>query len=179
MHKEQYVNLQKYFHAHKAQRRLAHFFAMQVVFFYVLLPFFLAWSERGREFIVATGLALIIAWGILVQLIAYLWPTARPYQKYKFLPAGGSGLFSDIDKHFDSFPSGHITALVVLTLIMFLFNSPLAWVSLLVTVLVATARVLLGYHYARDILGGFLVAILVVSLLHILGVFGFISSLVS
>ncbi len=179
MDKDQYLNLQKYFQSHKVLRRLAHFFAMQVVAIYVLVPFFLVWSERGREFIAATGLALVVSWGVLVQLIAFLHPTARPYQKYGFVPAGGDGLFSGLDTRLDSFPSGHVTALIALTLMIILFNSPLAWLSFFITVLVATARVLLGYHYLRDVLGGLLLAILVVYLLHIFGVFGFIFALVS
>lgn len=179
MTKDQYLNLQKYFQAHQASKRLAHFFAMQVIFFYILLPFFLVWNELGREFIVASGLALVVSWGVLVQLIAFLHPVARPYQQYGFMPAGGSGLFSDIDKHLDSFPSGHITALVVLTLLMFMFDGPLVWVSLVTTILVAISRVILGYHRVRDMFGGLFLAISVVYILHILGVFLFIFDLIN
>lgn len=179
MNKKQYLYLQKYFHSHKIVGKVVHFFAMQIVVLYVLLPFFLVWSEWGREFIIASGLALVVSWGMLVQLIAFLYPTARPYQQYEFVPAGGSGLFSDIDIRRDSFPSGHVTALLVLTLIMFLSNISLAWVSLLVVVLVAIARVLLGYHYVRDMFGGLILAVLVIYVLHICGIFGFIFAMVS
>jgi undecaprenyl-diphosphatase len=141
------------------------------VFAYVAMPFILVWFRVGREFVLSAGAALILSWGVCVQLIAFCFPKKRPYQEFGFIPLAGKGLFSRIDTRYDAFPSGHTTALITLTLVAWLFSPPLALLSLVLAFITATCRVLLGYHYISDILGGVMIAGVVVFALNSTGIF--------
>ncbi len=178
MSKDQYKDIHTYLSSRRALVRLLDFFATKVVYAYVALPFCVAWFKEGRQFIAMAGVALVLGWGVLVQLIAYLFPHKRPYQQFAFKPLAGKGLFSRIDTRYDSFPSGHTTALTILTLIMALYSIPLAIVSVAVVLLTMASRVLLGYHYPTDTVGGFFIAAFVVLSLQYSGFFGLIMTLV-
>lgn len=141
---------------------------------YVLLPFVLVWFPAGRAFIALAGAALIVSWGIVVQGIAVLFPRPRPYQKFKFTPLAGKALFSRVDARFDAFPSGHTTAIATLTLVIGFFSLPLALISGLILLLTALSRIMLGYHYPKDVIGGLVIASAVVCMLQYTGVFAYI-----
>lgn len=141
---------------------------------YVLLPFVLVWFPAGRAFIALAGAALIVSWGIVVQGIAVLFPRPRPYQKFKFTPLAGMALFSRVNTRFDAFPSGHTTAIATLTLLIGFFSVPLALVSAVILLLTALSRIMLGYHYPKDVVGGLIIAGVVVYALEYTGVFAYI-----
>lgn len=172
MTKGQYAYLHAYLTPHRGLVRLLDFFATKVVYAYVVLPFCVVWFSSGRQFIAMAGVGLAIGWGVLVQLVAYMFPGKRPYQKFGFKPLAGKGLFSRIDERYDSFPSGHTTALTILTLTIALFSTPFAILSAAIVLLTMASRVLLGYHYPKDVLGGFFLAVLVVIGLQYGGIFG-------
>ncbi len=151
---------------------------MRVIYAYVCLPLVLAWTPLGRQLMVSIGLSLIVGWGILVQTVSFLFPVPRPYQKYKFIPVAGEGLFSDIEKRRDSFPSGHITSLAIISMLLFAYLPAAGVISFIILILASASRVALGYHYVADMIGGIAIAYIVLFGLSILGVFGFITSFI-
>lgn len=174
MTKDHYLYLRTYLASHKFFVRTLDFFAGQVVYAYVALPFLLIWFRTGRAFIALAGAALIVSWGMVVHGIALLLPCPRPYQKFKFIPLAGKALFSRVDTRFNAFPSGHTTAIATLTLVIGYFSVPLALISGVVLLFTALSRILLGYHYPQDVIGGFVIASVVVYMLQFTGVFGYI-----
>lgn len=174
MSKDQYLQVQAYLATRTFFVRVLDFFAGQVVYVYVVLPFLLIWFPAGRAFIALAGAALIISWGVVVQLIALLLPYPRPYQKFKFTPLAGKALFSRVDSRFDAFPSGHTTAIATLTLVIGFFSLPFALVSGVILLCTALSRVMLGYHYPKDVIGGLVIASGVVWALHYSGFFEYI-----
>ncbi len=178
MRKTQYQKIQKYLLKHQWLVPFLDFFATKVTYVYVISALFFLWSPLGRQVGYSVALSLFIAWGICVQACAYVFPLRRPYQMYGFTPLAGKGVFSQIDDNHDSFPSGHAVALAVATIFLFVISIPLGIVSLCVLGLSACARVVLGYHHAVDITAGVLLGTLVVSALHMIGLYAYIVTVI-
>ena len=169
MQKKHYVQINQWLRNHKTVHALLDFFATRIVFLYVCIPFVLVWFVTGREYITLAGVGLLVAWGIVVQLIGLVLPVRRPYQAYGFVPSAGKGLFSHVDEQYDSFPSGHTTALGVLTVAALWFSPALALVSLVITLCTAGARVFLGYHYVQDVVAALVLSSVVMLVLQYSG----------
>lgn len=65
-----------------------------------------------------------------------------------------------------AFPSSHLSAAVVLTLLAWRYKNPLAMVLLIFLPLMAIAAINLGYHHALDCLAGFIIG----GLLFLMGI---------
>lgn len=173
MRKTQYQKIQKYLSEHAWLVSFLDFFATKVTYLYVISALFFLWTPLGRQVGYSVAVSLFIAWGICAQVCASLFPLRRPYQMYKFTPLAGKGVFSQVDEDHDSFPSGHTVALAVATIFLFIVSVPLGLCSLGVLLLSAGARVVLGYHHLVDITAGVLLGTLVVSVLHVIGLYAY------
>lgn len=60
-----------------------------------------------------------------------------------------------------SFPSEHATVFMAITVSMFLINKKAGFVFLFLTILIGLSRVVIGVHYPVDIIGGFVVGIII------------------
>jgi membrane-associated phospholipid phosphatase len=69
--------------------------------------------------------------------------------------------------------------LAIITGVTAFYSPSLAAVSSVLTVLAALCRVLLGYHFVKDVVGGLVVAGLTVGLLQYFGVFAYIVAKIS
>ncbi|MFB4213452.1 undecaprenyl-diphosphatase [Shouchella sp. JSM 1781072] len=67
-----------------------------------------------------------------------------------------------------SFPSNHTLAAFTIALSIFLFHKKVGTVLLVLATFIGFSRIFLGHHYPLDVLGGFVIALLVVSLLKLL-----------
>jgi membrane-associated phospholipid phosphatase len=179
MQQHQYVAVSAFLRIHTTILEFLHFFATEVIYGYVALPFVLVWSSAGRQYVVIAGVGLIVAWGIGVQAVALFLPRWRPYQEYKFRPLGGTGIFSHTHTTPNAFPSGHTTALTMLTLTALLFSPWLGVLSACITLCTAAARVLLGYHFVRDIFAGLALSVLIFAALYYSGLIGYILAFIS
>lgn len=178
MRKVHYQRVQKYLKSHLWLVYILDLFATKIIYLYVFSTLFFLWSPLGRQVGYSVAISLLISWGICVQACAYVFPLRRPYQMYGFTPLAGKGIFSHIDTNHDSFPSGHMVALSVATIFLFVVSVPLGLCSLLVMGLTATARVLLGYHHVVDMTAGILMGTLVVSVLHVVGLYAYIVAVI-
>ena len=116
-----------------------------------------AWrSLRARASYV---LACVVVSGILVQLVKHMVGRARP----KLLDTLGTAHFDlfSIKASLASFPSGHATSIVALAVALGLLAPPVGRWLLLVAFAVGASRVIVGAHYASDVLGGAALGLLV------------------
>jgi membrane-associated phospholipid phosphatase len=178
MRKSQYEKTQIYLTSHAWLIPLLDFFSTKVTYLYMASAVLFLWTPFGRQVGYSLAISLFVAWGICTQACAYVFPLRRPYQKYGFTPLAGRGMFSRIDGDYDSFPSGHAVALAVVTIFLFVVSLPLGLSSLLVLGLSALSRVVLGYHYMVDITAGILLGTLVVSTLHMIGLYAYIVTVI-
>jgi undecaprenyl-diphosphatase len=114
------------------------------------------WKLASASALAAAGLALLIN-----QLIAKLWHRGRPYQAHRvYHPYAHS--------HDPSFPSDHASAAFGIAFAVLLYDRVVGAVFIVIAVLIAVGRVVLGAHYPGDVLAsvavGFLAAIVVARL---------------
>ena len=98
---------------------------------------------------------------LAVSAVRFLINAPRPYELYDFYEKKPK------DKHGKSFPSRHVYSAFVIATLAFVYSSPLGVSLALIGVSLATARVLLGIHFIRDVVAGALIGI-------ISGIFGII-----
>lgn len=99
--------------------------------------------------------ALIIARIIISPLIYLFYNRQRPYQNLQFTPPT-SWLFSKTTKSYNSFPSDHAISFSAMSSVLIYAFPFLAWVLLPVIILSGIARIILGYHYVSDVVGGWI-----------------------
>lgn len=161
MNREQYLHYQEFFRTHKAWLVLAGFFSTHVVWLYLFSLGYFLWASETRE----VGLILVVGAGlaklVLAKMVSSFLPRPRPYQVFGFSPVAGLGLFTKFVDTKDSFPSGHAAAMTTITFLLFPFSSSLAVVSMVLVLLNGIFRMLLGFHFARDVFAGVVLGFLV------------------
>ncbi|MBP9686475.1 MAG: phosphatase PAP2 family protein [Candidatus Doudnabacteria bacterium] len=176
MTKEWYQQWQAYFKRHAGVAWLVEVLATRLAALTILVPVILVWYPLGRLYVAWTGINLVVGWLFLVQLIAHVFPQQRPYQRFEFVPVRGRGFFSNLDTRLDAFPSGHTTALCIIAFSVGVFSVGWAVLFVLLAFAAGAARVFLGWHFVRDVVGGAGLAALVVFGLGYLELFDFLQS---
>ncbi len=134
------------------------------IFAAVYLPYIIAvifaillWREKStkkRYFIfLAALLSVIIARGILTELIRYFYHRPRPFVALQFNP------LLEMSGTEWSFPSGHMTFLFAFIPAVFQLNKKWGWILTGLSFLVGLARVISGVHWPTDILVGIILGI--------------------
>lgn len=123
--------------------------------FYVMYPLFLlAGFYRFRLYMLKFALVPLVSL-IIVSVIRAKLNLPRPYEQFNITP-----LYDKKTKG-KSFPSRHTFSVFIITFTLYFFVSPLIFsILLLLSILLAILRVLLGVHLVRDVLTGFLFAII-------------------
>ena len=108
-----------------------------------------AWRDFGWRVLIGTLIA-----GAITTVLKWLFHRQRP-------PGDGRGFYTQFDRH--AFPSGHATrSACLVTLLYSLLPPPWGIVLLFPWVgLVGLARVALQVHFVSDIVGGWVVGLLV------------------
>ena len=100
--------------------------------------------------------AFILGRLMLTPLIHYFFPRLRPFAE------GNSTLLILQSPLEPGFPSGHTVMAFAIALPILIYNKKAGlWLTFL-AVLVSVSRVFVGVHYPSDILGGFVLALIVV-----------------
>jgi len=143
----------------------SHFFDAIAVFFSSYLQYFLVaafllflvFSKRSRKekiiIFSAVGLSVILARGILVEIIRFFYHHPRPFITHSI----NQLIFADGY----SFPSGHAAFFFAFAAAVYFYNKKLGLWFLGASIFMSLARVVAGVHYPLDILGGAIVGILV------------------
>ena len=122
--------------------------------FYIMYPLFLLigfyyFGNAMLKFALVPFISIVI-----LSLIRAKLNLPRPYEQFDITP-----LYDKKTKG-KSFPSRHTFAVFIITFTLFFFVSPfIFFILLILSVALAILRVLLGVHLVRDVLAGFLFAL--------------------
>jgi len=127
-------------------------------FSYVLLGalvlFLLKNYKKYWPMVIKAGIAGIIAWLFIAEIIKFLWVRPRPFvenQVNLLLSHEADG----------SFPSGHASFFFALSTVVYLYNKKAGIFFFLASALISISRVFVGIHWPSDILGGAIIGIFV------------------
>ncbi len=124
---------------------------------YLLVAAFLllVWYESGSRkklYLFAEGaIAVMLARGLLTEIIRLFYHHERPFSFYNFAPL--------IAESGWSFPSGHMAWFFALALVAWYANRKWGWWFFGLSALMGIARIYVGVHWPFDILGGALVGL--------------------
>ncbi len=97
------------------------------------------------------------AW-VLAYLFKYIFHTPRPFDAYQ-------NVFALIHETGYSFPSGHATFFSALAFAIYFKHKKAGYIFITLAVLIGLARIMAGVHFPVDILGGFVLGLLIAFLL--------------
>lgn len=148
---------------------LGIFLASYLNYFLILIAIFLLIKERNWRwriyFFCLSGLSVILARGIITEIIRFFYYRPRPFLVLQIQPLVNHDITA-------SFPSGHATAYFALALAIFYFlqrvpaegeafpgqqdkfNQKLGWWCLGMALLIGFGRIFVGLHWPLDILVG-------------------------
>ncbi|MBI4652688.1 phosphatase PAP2 family protein [Candidatus Kuenenbacteria bacterium] len=112
-------------------------------------------KRKKIQLIILAFSSTVLAW-LLNHLISLMYFRPRPFVSH-------NNIFLLIQHNQDkSFPSDHTTIAFALGLSIYLFNKKLGILALICAFFIAFARIFSGLHYPLDILGGIIVAFLII-----------------
>jgi undecaprenyl-diphosphatase len=97
-------------------------------------------------------LSVISSW-LISNIIKYFIAIERPFRVFDITP-----LYNEMGF---SFPSQHSAVFATIATCIFFLNKKWGIFFIIVAILVGLSRIVIGVHYPMDILGGFLVGLLV------------------
>ena len=138
------------------------FIAQYLPYFLVLGFLILVFKESGmrrRIFLFCEGaMSIILARGILTEIIRFLYHHPRPFTVLNFVPL--------IPESSYSFPSGHAAWFFALSLTVFYANRKWGIWFFILSALNGIARIYVGVHWPLDILGGIVIGLFSAWLVH-------------
>jgi undecaprenyl-diphosphatase len=157
-------------HHFAGQSRIADgigfFIADTLTYFLVLAGIYFLWRLRSwRQRIFGTieiGLAVLLSRGIVTSAIRHFYQHPRPFVALGFNPL----ILNEVP--YDSFPSGHMTALFAMATVIFCLDRKWGSWFLGLSLLVGVGRIYAGIHWPFDILGGILIGIASAAIVHTL-----------
>lgn len=135
-----------------------------VIFFAQYFPYLLAavfiflifWNHRKWRqrfyFIFLSAFSLLVARGLLVEIIRFFYARPRPFQILgieTLIAPPSSG----------SMPSGHATAFFALAALVFFLDKKYFWYFLSGAFLISLARIAAGVHWPLDIIAGAVIGV--------------------
>ena len=132
------------------------FLAEYLPYLMVAIAVFLLIKEknwRGRIYFFSLSiLSVILARGVITEIIRFFYPQDRPFIALQFQPLVSHEISA-------SFPSGHATAYFALALAVFYINQKWGWRFLVASLVMGLARIYVGVHWPLDILVGALIGL--------------------
>jgi len=129
---------------------LAQYLGYGVILAALVLGFSLPTLKRKLTFFFFTILSLIVARGLLSELIRFFYFRPRPFFALQFSPLINHDPTA-------SFPSGHAAFYFALAFATLAFNKRVGWGMVGAALLIGLGRVIVGIHWPSDILGGALI----------------------
>ena len=129
---------------------------------YVFYPLFLIYLYLISYKEIAKIILIPLVSFIILSIVRYLLNLPRPYEKYDIKP-----LYNKKTKG-KSCPSRHTFSAFIISFCIMYVSLPLGVILTILSILLAISRVLCGIHFIRDILWGFISALLAAIFLIIL-----------
>ena len=104
------------------------------------------WKNRF-QYLALGFISVVISRGIVANTLHAVMNSPRPFAALNLEPLVDHAAFG-------SFPSGHMSFLVPIVLLLFLVSKRAGWWALVLTLLVGISRIIVGVHWPLDILGG-------------------------
>ena len=145
-----------------------------IIFFAVYFPYIIIWFTmvfllfhhdifraenpfqvflQKKKEILSIFFSGVLAW-VLAYILKFLFHTPRPFdtffQVYNLLPETGY-----------AFPSRHATFFMALAFSIFLIHKTPGYLFIFFALLIGLARIIAGVHFPIDILGGFVLGVMV------------------
>jgi undecaprenyl-diphosphatase len=128
-----------------------------VLGFLVLVFYEEGWRRKWYLFSEA-AIAVILARGLLTEIIRFFYNSPRPFDILGFMPLiGESG---------SSFPSGHAAWFFALAMVIFFRNRKWGTWFFVLALVNGIARIYVGVHWPLDVLGGAVIGILSALFIH-------------
>ena len=141
---------------------LGIFLAEWLPYFLVLGFLFLIFTQRGSRhklyWFAEGAMAIIIARGLVTEVIRFFYHHERPFSFYGFVP-----LISEAGW---SFPSGHAAWFFAMAMTVWFINRKWGAWFFIFAIVNGIARVYVGVHWPLDIVGGAVVGILSALVVH-------------
>jgi len=137
--------------------KLLYYSASTFVYLLPVVLIYLFWrGGRDRVNSVKIFFIAVLAWQVLSALVGHYLYSHYGFRDRPFAVHGLQEFF--FERPQKAFPSDHAAVIfgVMLALFAYGYRRP-AWVFLVVGSLSALARVVVGFHYFGDIIGGFLI----------------------
>ena len=164
MNEARYLQFQKLLTTHKLFRYFWQFWSNYAFIFFAIAGLIVITTTDlttvQKPLLVLSIVSFIVARVLIVTAINIFYKRRRPYQRFNFVPIV-SKFFSLATDRPNSFPSRHTTAYFSVAVIVLLFIPALGSALIIVSLLAGSARVILGYHWPSDILGGAIVGTVV------------------
>jgi len=112
------------------------------------------------------GLALVSALlsrFVFTNIIRFFYERPRPFVA---LPEINPLVSVDLNKYYDSFPSGHAAFFFAIAVVVYIYDKQLGVWFFAGTAIISIARVFAGVHWTTDIFGGAVVGIFSAWLVH-------------
>src|SRR3989344_6974683 len=134
------------------------FFATYFIYILIIsaLLFSFFYRRRWRDFILV-GVSGGVAW-VLAKVLKILIHTPRPFEIFPQVQS----LFLETGY---AFPSGHTMVASAIAFAIFFTHKKAGYVFIFCALLIGLARITSGVHFPIDILGGFLLGFVVVSII--------------
>ena len=110
------------------------------------------------------GAGYLFLVGLITQVIKHL--VGRPRPNHSNLNEGFELNFLTSDSAFHSFPSGHSSTIIAITIIASLLLPKLKYFFYICGFLIALSRVVVGAHFLSDVIAGALIAIMVYKIIN-------------
>ncbi len=138
-------------------------FLATYLFYFLLLGFFLLVffqdSSRRRWYVFCEGaLTALLARGLITEAFHYFYHHPRPFDFYGFAPL--------VPESGWSFPSGHVTFLIALAMVIWFANKKWGVLYFLLTIVAGLARIYVGVHWPFDMAAGIVIGIVSGLIVH-------------
>lgn len=126
---------------------------MGLIYFWVIISIvlYLFGDKKGKS-IAKKMIVVLVVTTILTQLIKIIVMRPRPYTELSNL------ILLDLGTDY-SFPSGHTSTSTAMAYV--LSREYKRWILMLIPVIVGFSRLYIGVHYPSDVLGGFLLGLVI------------------
>lgn len=155
MKKETYKKVMNFWERHAkllfAAKMIHH---LSVIGVYFVFPSFLLYTALKQYTFFITAFSVCLISFILLSLYRKKHNAKRPSEVYNIPSAIEKG------KEGKSFPSRHSFSAAIISVCLFHLSVPLGLAFLLVTLIIATLRVVLGLHFVKDVAVGTLIGVL-------------------